>query len=59
MSDLPSRGGSPPPAWWYREGTLRKAAWVAGEFLDEAVFGLLAGLTLSRSRGMGMAGTHR
>ena len=25
-----------------REGTLRKDAWVDGEFLDEAVFGLLA-----------------
>lgn len=26
-----------------REGTIREAAWIAGQFLDEVIFGLLAG----------------
>lgn len=29
-------------AGFVREGTLRRAAWVTGEFLDEVIFGLLA-----------------
>jgi RimJ/RimL family protein N-acetyltransferase len=29
-------------AGFVREGTLRRAAWVTGEFLDEVILGLLA-----------------
>jgi RimJ/RimL family protein N-acetyltransferase len=29
-------------AGFVREGTLRRAAWVTGEFVDEVILGLLA-----------------
>jgi len=42
LADNQSMIGAAERVGFRREGTLRKAAWVDGEFLDEAVFGLLA-----------------
>jgi RimJ/RimL family protein N-acetyltransferase len=42
LADNAAMIGAARRAGFTREGTLRRACWVYGEFLDEAVFGLLA-----------------
>ncbi|HTU74519.1 MAG TPA: GNAT family protein [Trebonia sp.] len=42
-------------AGFVREGTLRRSAWVSGEFADEVILGLLAAEWKRRSPGAGMS----
>ena len=43
LADNHAMIGAAERAGFVREGTLRRAAWIEGRFVDEAVFGLLAG----------------
>jgi RimJ/RimL family protein N-acetyltransferase len=43
LADNAAMIGAASRAGFTQEGTLRRAAWVNGEFLDEVIFGLLAG----------------